>query len=188
MSDYYITIIIILLVLCLDAVFLYYRDNNIPARFNKFTSWILSPVTTVLMVEDVSRKEQNEAEEMKTPEEVKTVEKSLFSLSLFNLTIFTCYTLFITLLIGLDILNADQNNILMSLDDENADDYFIMNISVFLILPLAVVNFLSCLLMYFLPATSSKDCVRSINTVLNILIFSGIPLTIIIFVIGFFLI
>ena len=186
LSDYnFISIVILFcLVLFLDAVFL---RVIIPGRFNKFTSWVLSPVTTVLMVEDVSRKEQNEAEEMKTPEEVKTVEKSLFSLSLFNLTIFTCYTLLITLLIDLDLINADQNNILMrwKLNDSYDEGIFAINISVLLILPLAVVNIFSCLLMYFLPATSSKGCVRSINTVLNILIFSGISLAIIIFIILF---
>ena len=72
------TTVFILALLCLHAVFLI-RKVNIPPRFNKFTIWVLSPVTAVLVVEDVSRKEQNNAEELKTPEEVKTGERPRFS-------------------------------------------------------------------------------------------------------------
>ena len=88
-SDYIFTIVFILLLLCLNAVFMYYKVN-IPPKFNKFTSWILSPFNTVLVLEKISGKEPNNTEEIKTPEDVRTVEKALFSLSLFNLAIFTC--------------------------------------------------------------------------------------------------
>ena len=154
------------MVLFLDAVFL---RVDIPARFNTFTSLVLSPVTTVLVVEDVSRKEQNEAEEMKTPEEVKTVEKSLIIHSLFNLTLFTCYTVAISLMIGYNLLKPDIHN---TLDIYNIGDFmFIISFEIFL--PLVGLNILSCLLMFFLPASSSKGSVRTLNRVLSLIIFSG---------------
>ena len=131
----------------------------IPGRFNKFTSWVLSPVTTVLMVEDVSKKEQNEAEEMKTHKEVQTMEKCLISLSLFNLTIFTCYTLVLVLLVQFKLLNTDQQDIRPIL-------------LFFIFLPPPGLNFLSCLLMFFLPASASKGILRSLKTVVSLLIFS----------------
>ena len=155
------TTVFILALLCLHAVFLI-RKVNIPPRFNKFTIWVLSPVTAVLVVEDVSRKEQNNAEELKTPEEVKTVEKALFSLSLFNLTILSGYTLVITLIIHFNLLKTDQNNIL--------DQQQILDIFLNIFLPLVGLNVLSCLLIFYLPATSSKESVRTLNTVLSVLI------------------
>ena len=164
MSGYGYTTVLIIAVLGLDAVFIR-RKVNIPGRFNRFTSWILSPVTTVLVVEDVSRKEQNEAEERKTPEEVKSVEKALFSLSLFNLTVFTCYTLAITLLIHFNLLNTDQNNIL--------DQHQLLHIFLQIFLPLAGLSILSCLLVFCLPASSPRGSMRTINTVLSLLIFTA---------------
>ena len=160
MPGYSYTTLFIIAVLGLDAVFML-RLVNIPPRFNKFTSWVLSPVTTVLVVEDVSRKEQNEAEELKTPTEVETVEKALFSRSLFNLAIFTSYSLAITLLVHFNLIKTDQNNIL--------DHQQILHIFLSIFLPLASLHVLSCLLMFFLPASSSTGSVRTLNTVLNVL-------------------
>ena len=158
------TTVFIIAVLILDAVFIH-CVVNIPVRFNQFTSWILSPVTTVLVVEDISRKEQNNTEELKTPKEVKTVEKALLSLSLFNLAIFTCYTLVITLMIYFNLLHTDQNNIL--------DQQQILDIFLCIFLPLVGLNALSCLLMFSVPDTSSNESVRTLNTVLSVLTFTA---------------
>ena len=164
MPGYSYTTLFIIAVLGLDAVFML-RLVNIPPRFNKFTSWVLSPVTTVLVVEDVSRKEQNEAEELKTPTEVETVEKALFSRSLFNLAIFTSYSLAITLLVHFNLIKTDQNNIL--------DHQQILHIFLSIFLPLASLHVLSCLLMFCLPASSPTGSVRTLNTVLNVLVLTA---------------
>ena len=149
----YSIIILILIVLCLNAVFMNYMVN-IPPKFNKFTSWILSPVTTVFVVEDVSRKEQNSDEELRPIQEVKSMEKALFFLSLMNLIIYTIFTLVIPY----------QNYKIQIL---------LHNMFLYVFLPLAGLNVLSCLLMFYLPASSSKGGVRSLNTVLNVLIFTA---------------
>ena len=164
MPGYGYTNVFIIAVLGLNGVFLYSKVN-IPARFNKFSSWVLSPVTTVLVVEDISRKEQDEDEEKKGEEEVKTVEKALCFLSLFNLTLFTLYTLAITLLIHFNLLNTDQNNIL--------DQHQMLHIFLYIFLSLAGLNILSCLLMFWLPASSPRGYVRTLTTVLSLLIFSA---------------
>ena len=45
-----------------------------------------------------------------------------------------------------------------------------LHIFLYIFLP-AGLNVLCCLLMFFLPPSSSKGCVRSLNTILSVLIF-----------------
>ena len=47
----------------------------------------------------------------------------------------------------------------------------------YVFLPLAGLNILSCLLIFYLPATSSKENVRTLNTVLSVLIFCAVILS-----------
>lgn len=137
---------------------------DIPARYNNFSSWLLSLTNSTLIVEDITKKERNiekrDIAEVKIKKEVKSCRKALTILSLLNLAVFVSFTLAITMLIYFDLINTDMNNILTKTQ--------IFYIFLYLFLPLTAVNVISSLLL-FLPVTSQETT----RAVLNSLIFLG---------------
>ena len=152
------TAVLVVTVFGVNALFLYFI-LDVPERYNKFSSWMLSLTNSTLIVEDISKKERHIAK-VKTPEEVKRCRKAVSVLSLLDLSVFVSFTLAITLVIYFDLVHTDINNILTKTQ--------IFYIFLCLFLPLAVVNAASSLLL-FLPSTSHKKT----RAVFNSLIFLG---------------
>ena len=147
------TVLLVVTVFCLNAMFFHFL-LDIPDRYNKFSSWLLSLTNASLIVEDISRKERNIAE-VKTEDEVKRCRKALSTLSLLNLAVFVIFTLGITMMIYYDLVHTDINNILTKTQ--------IFYIFLYLFLPLTVLSAVSSLLLR-LPSTSLERTRAVLNS------------------------
>ena len=154
------TAVLALTVLSYNA-FLFRVFDFIPARYNKFSSW-LALTNTTLIVEDVSKKERNAAQP-KTPKEIKATRRALSILSVSNLIIFSSATLAVTIIIYFDLIFTDINNVLTKQQ--------ILPIFLFLFLPVVGHSLLSNLLLQLMPATSPHKSIKIIGAVFNVLIF-----------------
>ena len=147
------TVLLVVIVFCLNAMFFHFL-LDIPDRYNKFSSWLLSLTNASLIVEDISQKERNIAE-VKTEDEVKRCRKALSTLSLLNLAVFVIFTLGITMMIYYDLVHTDINNILTKTQ--------IFYIFLYLFLPLTVLSAVSSLLLR-LPSTSLERTRAVLNS------------------------
>ena len=164
------TLIFMVLVLVLNSLYFHF-SSAIPSRFNKLTSWMMSLTTTILMVEDGSRKERGR-DSCRSDKEKKEIQTFLFQHSLLNLFIFACFGTLICLLIKFYPVLTNSNNILT--------DHQIRDVYLKVLLPLTVINLFSCLTMRFLPSFSKAKIVKCIGIIFNIFLFLStiaIPIT-----------
>ena len=84
-------------VLSLAAVLLHH--SSVPARFQVFTTWVVSLTTTTLVVENISLRERGR-DTARSAEEKEQIRRCLVRHSLLNLALFTAYSGLVTWLIS----------------------------------------------------------------------------------------
>ena len=154
------TLIFIALTLSLDA--LYLHRYSIPARFSKVATWALSPTTTTLVVENISRRERGWDSDRKE-EEKRNIRRSLGVQAGLNLVMFATLGTMVCLIRFFNIIKTDSNNILSTRQ--------VFSIYLYVLLPLLGVNLFACLNNFFLPASSKNKVVRILSAIFNSCLF-----------------
>ena len=154
------TLVFLALALSLDAVLLHFY--SLPSRFSKLSTWALSPTTTTLVVENISKKERGWDSE-RSQEEKKNIRRCLGFQAVLNLIMFATLGTLVCLLRVFNIIKTDTNNIL-----SNSQTF---SVYLYVLLPLTVVNLLSCLNNFFLPAFSVNKVVQTLSAAFNSCLF-----------------
>ena len=154
------TLVFLSLALSLEAVYLH--CFSIPARFSKLSTWALSPTTTTLVVENISKKERGWDSE-RSQEEKKNIRRCLGFQAVLNLIMFAAFGTLVCSFRFFNIIKTDTNNIL-----SNSQTF---SVYLYVLLPLTVVNLLSCLNNFFLPAFSVNKVVQTLSAAFNSCLF-----------------
>ena len=154
------TLVFLSLALSLEALYLHYF--SIPARFSKLSTWALSPTTTTLVVENISKKERGWDSE-RSQEEKKNIRRCLGFQAVLNLIMFAAFGTLVCSFRFFNIIKTDTNNIL-----SNSQTF---SVYLYVLLPLVVVNLLSCLNNFFLPAFSERKVVKTLSAAFNSCLF-----------------
>ena len=152
--------VLVSVVLSLDGLYLS-LSSNIPARFSLASSWLVSLTTASLVVENISLRERGR-DTHRDRREKERIQRSLSTLSLLNLGLFSAFTTLFCLMINYDRVRTNSNNILANLQ--------LLPTFLYIFLPLTVINLLSSLLIIFLPAFSPGKMFQVLSSVLNILL------------------
>ena len=154
------TLVFLSLALSLDALYLHYF--SIPARFSKVTSWALSSTTATLVVENISRRERGR-DSVRSEEEKKNIRRFLGFQSLLKLIMFATLGTLVCLFRFYNIIETNTNNIFSNSQ--------MFSIYLYVLLPLLVVNLLSCLTYLLLPALSENKIVKILSAAFNSCLF-----------------
>ena len=155
------TLIFVALALTLDALYLHYF-SSLPPRFSKVTTWALSLTTTTLVVENISRRERGRDSD-RSEEEKKNIRRCLGVQAGLNLILFATLGTLVCLFRFFNIVKTDTNNILSSSQT--------FSVYLYVLLPLLVLNLLSCLNNFLLPASSERKIVRTLSAAFNSCLF-----------------
>ena len=154
------TLVFLSLALSLEAVYLH--CFSIPARFSKLSTWALSPTTVTLVMKNISKKERGWDSE-RSQEEKKIIQRSLGYQAGLNLIMFTTLGTLVCLFRVFNIIKTNENNILSTSQT--------FSVYLYVLLPLTVVNLLSCLNNFFLPAFSEKKVVKTLSAAFSSCLF-----------------
>ena len=154
------TLVFLALALTTDALYLHYFSN--PARFSKVTSWALSATTATLVVENISTRERGR-DSVRSEEEKKNIRRFLGFQSLLKLIMFATLGTLVCLFRFYNIIETNTNNIFSNSQ--------MFSIYLYVLLPLLVVNLLSCLTYLLLPALSENKIVKILSAAFNSCLF-----------------